>query len=210
MRKLKKKLCKLCLTSLEKLEESPNNRINECNILLWKLIISSSFWIYLLNSLIVILQRNKKEVGNQKRIGVNLDTCEPLERIKESETIRWGFDCLGKIEPRSGWRNWRGKVRRSWWSCLLSVGVWVTEWTVSWAKYFQVSKVTAKVFYVNYPTSIASPEPWLYRESIHLLSLFVVLGYPVSLLANLESRYALWYTWAHQLSSSWWAFYRVL
>lgn len=44
----------------------------------------------------MIVQWYKDEVGNQKRVGVNLDICGPLGKTK-------GLDRIGKREVTLGW-----------------------------------------------------------------------------------------------------------
>lgn len=47
------------------------------------LVIFAIFFKYL----IVILKDSKKELGNQRRVGENLDICESFGKIKESEAF---------------------------------------------------------------------------------------------------------------------------
>lgn len=95
---------------------SLNNKINKCNILLWKLIITLNFlviWGIFINILTVILYRNKKEVKNHRRVGVSLDIYESFEKIKEPEIIHLGLWLVREKGPKIRMKEITGLVKGS-------------------------------------------------------------------------------------------------
>lgn len=71
------------------------------------------------------------------------------------------------------------------------MNIWFTELKGSCEiSILKQTRLLPRFLYVNYTTNITSPEPWQRGESIyHLLNLFVLLVYPVSLPVILELIY---------------------